>query len=90
MNVDTADLGDLVAEVAALSRKVSCLTGRVTVMGNHVNRIDDSVQKLIRNTEVDAMLRAADMPEPAAAGPLRRAAAKAAQHARPRHLKAVP
>jgi hypothetical protein len=34
MEVDTADLTEVVRQVAELSRKVSCLTGRVTVMGN--------------------------------------------------------
>lgn len=36
MNVDTG-------EFAALSRKVSTLTGRVTVMGNRMNRLDEQV-----------------------------------------------
>ena len=34
MNADTDGLQALADEVAALSRKVSCLTGRLTVLGN--------------------------------------------------------
>ncbi len=37
MNVDTGDLTEVVRQVAELSRKVSCLTGRVTVMGNRLD-----------------------------------------------------
>ena len=51
MNVDTGEfrrLTEQAADVAALGRKISTLTGRVTVMGNHVNRIDASVHDDLR------------------------------------------
>jgi hypothetical protein len=39
MQVDTGELKALREEVGALSRKVSTLTGRTTVMGNHMGRL---------------------------------------------------
>jgi hypothetical protein len=43
MQVDTGEFRALTEEIGALGRKVSTLTGRVTVMGKHVNRLDDMV-----------------------------------------------
>ena len=51
MNVDTGEfrrLTEQAAGTAALGRKISTLTGRVTVMGNHVNRLDASVHDDLR------------------------------------------
>jgi len=51
MQVDTGEfraLSEQAAGMAALSRKVSTLTGRVTVMGNHVNRMDDALEDDVR------------------------------------------
>jgi hypothetical protein len=85
VNVDTADLGDLVAQVAELAsqvaatgRKVSCLTGRVTVMSAVLGRVDRGITALAHLTEFGLMVGRARTP----ARPVPR-------HARPRHLKAV-
>lgn len=43
MNVDTGELRALTEQVSTLGRKVSALTGRVTVMGSHLNRLDSRV-----------------------------------------------
>ena len=82
MNVDTADLGNLAEQVAALAaqvtaqgRKVSCLTGRVTILSAVVGRLDDSVQTMVHATEFGEILRRARRPP--------------ARHARPRRLKVV-
>ena len=55
MNVDTGEfraLAGQAGELAALGRKISTLTGRVTVMGNHLNRldvlVDDDLRVLVR------------------------------------------
>ena len=55
MNVDTGEfrrLTEQAADVAAIGRKISTLTGRVTVMGNHLNRldvlVDDDLRVLVR------------------------------------------
>ena len=55
MNIDTGEFRALTgqaAAAAALGRKISTLTGRVTVMGNHLNRldvlVDDDLRVLVR------------------------------------------
>jgi hypothetical protein len=66
VNVDTGEfrrLTEQAADVAALGRKISTLTGRVTVMGNHLNRldglVDDDLRMLVRIME--AVLEASGM-----------------------------
>ena len=44
MNVDTGEFRALTEQVGALGRKVSALTGRTTVMGGHLNRLDGLVE----------------------------------------------
>jgi len=44
VNVDTGEFRALTEQVGALGRKVSALTGRTTVMGNHLNRLDGLVE----------------------------------------------
>jgi hypothetical protein len=85
VNVDTADLGDLVAQVAELAsqvaatgRKVSCLTGRVSVMSAVLGRLGDAITALVHASEFGRMLAGVRAP-----------ARPAARHARPRHLRAV-
>ena len=55
MNVDTGEfaaLRDQAADVAAIGRKVSALTGRVSVMGRHLDQlgglVDDDIGIMIR------------------------------------------
>ena len=89
MNVDTGDLSNLVAEVAALcermdqvtalGRKVTALTGRVTALGNRVRdvaRLGEIVTGSGHEAEYQRMLSGAR----SGATP---------RHARPRHLTVV-
>jgi hypothetical protein len=48
VNVDTGEFRALGEQVGAVGRKVSTLTGRVTVMGNHMNRLDADTQEDMR------------------------------------------
>jgi hypothetical protein len=51
MNVDTGEFRALTGqaeELAALGRKISALTGRVTVMGGHLNRLSGLVEDQLR------------------------------------------
>jgi hypothetical protein len=75
---ERAELQALAGQVAALSRKLSCLTGRVTVMGNRLNASDgliSSVAAFKLGLECGERIAAGQLP------PLTR---------RPRHLSAVP
>ena len=85
MNVDTADLGNLVAQVAELAtqvaatgRKVSCLTGRVSVMSAVLARVDRGITALAHLAEFGLMV-----------GRVRTPARPVPRHARPRHLNVV-
>ena len=87
MNVDTGEFRRLTeqsADVAALGRKISTLTGRVTVMGNHVNRLDASVHDDLR-VLVRVMER---LLEEAGAMP-RKPAGPAAPKPKPRHVRVI-
>lgn len=86
MNVDTGEfaaLRDQAADVAAIGRKVSALTGRVTVMGRYMERlagmVDDDMTLLIR-------LAARLAGDESAFGKPR---THAAPQAKPRHLHLV-
>jgi hypothetical protein len=90
MNVDTGELRALTDEIAALSRKVSTLTGRITVNRHYVNRLADQVERLniLVGEDVGPLLRIvvrlADESLPA---PRRRDASSLRK--RERHLRAV-
>jgi hypothetical protein len=79
VNAGTADLTELVRQVAELSRKVSCLTGRITVLGN---RLDESGPVVLTHVFRLGM----ELGERTAAGLDRE---PAGPPPRPRHLKVV-
>lgn len=76
--MSVAEVEALRAEMAALSRKVSTLTGRVTVMGNRLNHLDGLISAVAAfklGMELGERIAAGTMPPP---------------ECRPRHLSSVP
>jgi hypothetical protein len=83
VNVDTGEFRALTEQVGALGRKVSALTGRTTVMGDHLNRLDGLVEDEL-GPLVRTVARLAGADEQARRG--------TGRHATPRgkrHLRAV-
>ena len=75
MQVDTADLTEVVRQVAALNGRVTALTGRLTILTRQLEAV----------TRVEAIIRRAHFgPPPGVTAP------DGPRHARPRHLKAFP
>jgi hypothetical protein len=84
MEVDTADLTEVVRQVGELSRKVSCLTGRVTMMGRSLDAEGGPVQlSHVFRLGLELGERRADERGP------QRPAPQAPRPRRDRHLRAI-